>query len=159
MTTTGPLGSRAATALVTATATTVHYALPDVVRSPTARGWTKAGLTAVALAAAAPELRAAWTGARQELGLGGEVPPEGGFAALPARRRAVVLAPPAAVLACAVAGLVAAERRAFRHGEARAAAGKRLPHTGPALLYGALAGVLWLLPPPPGASETAARTP
>ena len=158
MSATGPLRARVTTAVVTAAATAVHYALPDVVRSRTVRGWTKAGLTAIALTAAAPELRPAWADARRELGLGDEVPPTGGFAPLPAGTRAVALAPLTAVLACASAGLVAAERRAFRHGEARAAAGKRLPHTGPALLYGALAGVLWLLPPPPRTPEPPERT-
>jgi hypothetical protein len=54
-----------------------------------------------------------------------------------------------AVLAGSVSCVVAGERWAYRRGEARAAAGKRLPHTGPALLYGALAGGLWLLPDPP----------
>jgi hypothetical protein len=56
----------------------------------------------------------------------------------------------AAVLAGSIGGVCIAERWAFRRGQARAAAGKRLPHTGPALLYGALSGGLWLLPTPSG---------
>ncbi len=146
--------SRVGTALVTAAATTVHYALPDVISSPTARGWTKAGLTAAALAAAAPELRSAWTAAREQPGLDDQVLPAATFRSLPPGKKAVALAPVAAVLACATVGVVAAERRAFRHGQARAAAGKRLPHTGPALLYGAVAGGLWLFPTPPEPHRT-----
>jgi hypothetical protein len=37
---------------------------------------------------------------------------------------------------------VAAERWVFRRGEARAAAGRRFAHSGPALLYGAVAAGL-----------------
>jgi hypothetical protein len=146
--TAGPTRSRVVTALVTGAATTVHYALPDVVPSRAARGWMKAGLSAVALAAAVPDLRSAWATARGQQGPDDELLPSEAFRSRPARSKAVALAPLAAVLACAVGGVVAAERRAFRHGQARAAAGKRLAHTGPALLYGALAGGLWLLPAP-----------
>ncbi|MCZ2860652.1 hypothetical protein [Blastococcus sp. VKM Ac-2987] len=145
---TGPTPPRTFPALVTGVATTLHYALPDLVPSRTARGWTKAGITAVALAAAFPDLRATWATTREQLQVDGEPVFSTAFSSLPVVRQAVVLGIGAAVLAGSAGGVLAGERWAFRRGEARAAAGKRLPHTGPALVYGALAGVLWLLPPP-----------
>jgi hypothetical protein len=135
-------------ALVSGVATAVHYALPDLIPSRTARGWAKAGLTAVSVAAAAPELRAAWALAREGLVLGGESRRSPKVSPLSGRNKAAALAPVTAVLACSVGLLLTAERWIFRRGQARAAAGKRLPHTGPALLYGVLAGGLWLLPAP-----------
>ena len=57
----------------------------------------------------------------------------------------------ATALAAGIGGLLTAERWIFRRGQARAASGKRLPHTGPAVAYGALSSALWLLPPPPDA--------
>lgn len=146
--TTLPAPSRGIVALVTGAATTLHFAAPDLLPSRTIRGWVKAGLTAISLAAAVPELRAAWATRPAEQGTEGEQPLGRAFASLSASRKALVLAPVAAFAAGAVAGVVAAERWAFRHGEARAAAGKRLPHTGPALLYGALSAGLSLLPAP-----------
>ncbi|MGY2065993.1 hypothetical protein [Blastococcus sp. SYSU DS0619] len=145
---TGPTQSPTFQALITGVATAVHYALPDLISSRTARGWTKAGISAVALAAAVPELRATWATTREELQAAGEPPLSTAFGALPAGKRAVVIGVGAAVVAGSIAGVVGAERKAFRRGQARAAAGKRLPHTGPALLYGALAGAVWLLPTP-----------
>lgn len=142
-----PTPSRATAALVTGLGTALYYATPDVLPSRTARGWAKAGLTAVAVAASAPEVRAEWANARHELVAAGD--PAEAFAALPAASKAVVLGAGAAVLAGALGGLLAVERSVFRRGQARAAAGKRLAHTGPALLYGVLAGGLWLIPPPP----------
>jgi len=142
-----PTSSRARAALITGAATAVHYALPDLVSSRTARGWVKAGLTALALAGAGPELRSAWATGREQQELDGLSPAQT-FAALPAGSKALAVGSIAAVLGGSVAAVVGAERWAFRRGEARAAAGKRLPRTGPALLYGVLAGALWLLPVP-----------
>jgi hypothetical protein len=126
----------------------VYNATPDFISSRTARGWAKAGLTAVAVAASVPELRATWATARERQGLDGEAPPSEVFRSLPARSKAVVFGSGAAVLAGSIGGVLVAERWGFRHGQAGSASGKRLPHTGPALLYGALASGLWLLPAP-----------
>jgi hypothetical protein len=145
---TAPTPSRALAAVVTGVATAVHYALPDLISSRTARGWTKAGLTTLAVAASAPELRAAWVTAREQATLDGGPLPSDVFRSLPARSKAVVVGSVAAALAGSIGCVVVAERWAYRHGEARAAHGKRLPHTGPALLYGALASGLWFLPAP-----------
>ena len=144
-----PTPSRAVAALVTGAATATYYATPDFIPSRTARGWVKAGLTAVSAAASVPEMRAAWTTARERQALDGEPLPSEAFRSLPAASRAVVLGSVAAALGCSVGGLLTVERWIFRRGQARAASGKRMPHTGPALLYGALAGGLWLLPMPP----------
>ncbi|SFO74215.1 hypothetical protein SAMN05660464_0891 [Geodermatophilus dictyosporus] len=141
--------SRAVAAVVTGVATAVHYATPDLVPSRTARGWTKAGITALAVAASVPELRATWADVREQQQREGEALPVEALRSLPVRSRVVVLASVGAVLAGSIGGIVLAERWAFRHGQARAAAGRRWPHTGPALLYGAVAGGLWFLPPPP----------
>jgi hypothetical protein len=142
--TTTPL-PRTVSVLVSGAGTALYYATPDVISSRRARGWAKAGIAAVSFAAAVPEFRAAWADARaSQEGDADAVT----FSSLPVRTRAVLLGSGAAVLALSVRGLVAVERRAFRHGEARAAAGKRLAHTGPALLYGALSSGLWLLPTP-----------
>ena len=141
--------SRAVAAVVTGVGTAVYYATPDFISSRTARGWTKAGLTALAVAASVPELRATWDTARERQQLDGEAPLSEVFRSLPARSRAVVLGSVAAVLAGSIGMVIVAERWAFRHGQARAASGRRLPHTAPALLYGALSGGLWLLPDPP----------
>ncbi|SNR50336.1 hypothetical protein [Blastococcus mobilis] len=126
----------------------MYYATPDFISSRTARGWAKAGLTAVTVAASVPDLRAAWATARERQEVDGEALPSKTFSSLPAGSKAVALGSVAAVLACSVGGVLTAERWAFRYGQARAASGKGLPHTGPALLYGALAGGLWLLPTP-----------
>ncbi|GAB3345137.1 hypothetical protein [Modestobacter lapidis] len=145
---TTPPPFRAVAAVVTGVGTTGYYATPDFMSSRTARGWAKAGLTAVTFAASVPELRAAWATARE-----GQEPDDGAapsavFRSLPARGKAAVLALVAVVSAGSIGSLLVAERAAFRHGQARAASGKRLPHTGPALLYGAVASGLWLLPTP-----------
>ena len=146
--TTRPTPSRTVPALVAGVATTLYYATPDVISSRRARGWVKAGLTAVSLAAAVPDLQAAWATGPGQQATDGEALVAPAFGSLPAARKALPLAPVAAVSACSAAGLLAAERWVFRHGRTRAAAGKRLPHTGPALLYGTLASALWLLPTP-----------
>ena len=130
-------------------ATTVHYAMPDFISSRRTRGWTKVGVTALALAASVPEIRASWATVTEQQEQDGGTPPGEVFRSLPLRSKAVAVGSMAVVLAASAGGLVLVERWAFRHGQARAAAGKRLPHTGPALVYGALAGGLWLLPTPP----------
>jgi hypothetical protein len=145
---TEPTSSRAVAAVVTGVATAVYYATPDLISSRTARGWAKAGLTALTVATTVPELRAAWATARERQELDGEPLPWEALRSLPARSKAVVFGSVAAVLAGSIGLVLVAERRAFRHGQARAASGQRLPHTGPALLYGALASGLWLLPSP-----------
>jgi hypothetical protein len=145
---TEPTRSRALAAVVTGVVTAVYYAMPDVISSRTARGWTKAGLTTLAVAASVPELRAAWATAREQVELDGGPAPSDVFRSLPARNKAVVVGSVAAALAGSIGCVLVAERWAYRHGEVRAAHGKRLPHTGPALLYGALASGLWLLPTP-----------
>lgn len=134
--------------MATAVGTAVYYATPDFISSRTARGWTKAGLTALAAAASVPELRATWATAREQQQLDGGAPFSEVVRSLPATSKAVGVGLVAAVLAASLSGIVLAERRAFRHGQARGASGKRLPHTAPALLYGALSGALWFLPTP-----------
>ena len=145
---TRPMPARAVAAVVTGVGTAVYYAAPDFLSSRTARGWAKAGLTAVAVAAIVPELRATWTTARERQERDGEALPSETFRSLPATSKAIVLGFVAAVLAGSIGCVLIAERWAFRNGQARAVSGKRLPHTGPALLYGALASGLWLLPAP-----------
>ena len=133
--------------MVTGVGTAAYYATPDFISSRTTRGWAKAGLTALAVTASVPELRATWATARRPAP-DGEVPFSESFRSLPAWSRAAVVGSVAAVLAGSVGVVLLAERWAFRHGEARAASGKRLPHTAPALLYGALSSGLWYLPTP-----------
>lgn len=140
--------TRAVAAVVTGVGAAVYYATPDFISSRAVRGWAKAGLTALTVAASAPELRATWATARERQECTAEALPSEVFRSLPASSRAVGFGFVAAVVAGSMGCVLIAERWAFRHGQARAASGKRLPHTGPALLYGALAGGLWLLPTP-----------
>ena len=134
--------------MATGVGTAVYYATPDFISSRTARGWAKAALTTVAFAASVPELRATWAAARERQERDGDAPASEVFRSLPARSKAVVLGSVATVLAGSIGVVLVAERWAFRHGQARAASGKRLPHSGPALLYGALTSGLWFLPAP-----------
>ncbi len=145
--------SRAVAAAFTGIVTAAYYATPDLLPSRRARGWAKAGLTAVALAASVPELRSARAAWEQP-------DPDGGSAAdvlgsLPAGKKAVLAGTAAAGIAAASVLVAAGERWVFRHGQARAAAGRRLPHTGPALLYGAASAALWFLPTPGEPQPTA----
>ena len=134
--------------LASGAASVLWYSMPDVIPSRTARGWAKAGLLAGSLAVTAPEFRAAWAATRAEFRTGhGDAPPLA-FRDLPASTQAAVVGAAAAVLALSARGVVAAERWAFGHGQARAAAGKRFPHTGPALAYGVLTIGSWLVPGP-----------
>ncbi|TYP88963.1 hypothetical protein [Blastococcus xanthinilyticus] len=150
--TTRPTLPPAVAATVSGAATALYYALPDVVPSRLARGWVKAAVVTVSLAASLPGARAAWNQRPegQEADQDGEGTPglTTAFRAMPAGKKAVALALPTAVIAGGVGGMLAAERKIYRRGEARAAAGKRLAHTGPALLYGLLAGVLRLVQGP-----------
>ena len=95
-----------------------------------------------------PELRATEATERERQELDGEAPPSGALRSLPAGSKAAVVGFVAAVLVGSIGSILIGERWAFRHGQARAASGRRLPHTGPALLYGALADGLWLVPTP-----------
>ena len=152
-----PEPSRAVAALVSAAATTAYYATPDVIASRTARGWAKAGLAALSSAVAVPEVRAAWAMSREQQDVDG-VAHAPTLGPLPVRSKVVVLGSVGVVLAGSLGFVRIAERWVFRHGEARAAAGRRLPHTGPALVYGALAGGLWLLPTPSPSSPATPGT-
>ncbi|GAA4757912.1 hypothetical protein GCM10023328_47200 [Modestobacter marinus] len=96
----------------------------------------------------APEVQAAWASTRDGLESDGDGGLRLTFASLTVGKKAAVLGAAAAVLALPARGVVAAERWAFGHGQARAAAGKRFPHTGPALAYGVLMIGLWLVPAP-----------
>ncbi|MCF6746670.1 hypothetical protein E9529_20825 [Blastococcus sp. KM273128] len=149
---TPPTRSRAFAALVGGASTALWDATPDVITSRTARGWAKAAIMAVSLAASTPDLRAARESLRE---VREEVHPAEAWRALPTRNRTALAGIAVAALAASTAGVVAGERWAFRRGQARAAAGKRWPHAGPALLYGALASTVWLAPPPevPGTTE------
>jgi hypothetical protein len=69
---------------------------------------------------------------------------------LPGRAKAVLAGLGAGVLLGSAALTVALEKWVYRKGEARAAAGKRWPHAGPAVLYGALSAAVALLPDGPG---------
>ncbi|WP_222194485.1 hypothetical protein [Modestobacter italicus] len=140
--------------LASGAATLLWYAMPDVISSRTARGWAKAGLLAGSLAVTAPELQAAWAATRAEFRAGhGDAPPLTPRS-LTVGGRAAALGAAATVLALSVRGVVAAERWAFEHGQARAAAGRQLPHTVPALAYSVLTIGLWLVPAPSPAPST-----
>lgn len=154
---TRPPSSRVLAALVTGAATTLHYASPDVIADRRTRGWAKVALTGAALTASVPELRATWS---EQQPAGGEASLPELYRSMPATRKAVALAPVVAVVGAMVGWLALMERLIFRRGQRRAAAGKRLPHTGPALVYGSLAGLLWLVSPPgdgPDGDGTTAR--
>jgi hypothetical protein len=145
---TGRTSSRVLPALIGGVATTAYYATPDFISSRTRRGWAKAGLLAVSLAASAPDLRAlrapGGTPADGEDALRpGEV-----IAALPPRAKAVALGGAAVGLIGTAAGMRVAERWIFRRGQRRAAAGKRFAHTVPAVVYGGLTTALALIPSP-----------
>ncbi|MCA0145398.1 hypothetical protein [Blastococcus sp. LR1] len=143
---TRPPSSRVLAAVVTGAATTLHYASPDVITDRRTRGWAKVAITGVALIASVPEVRATWSSDRQAPD--GEASLAELFRSMPTSRKAVALTPVVAVVGAMVGWLAFMERLIFRRGQRRAAAGKRLPHTGPALVYGFLAGLLWFLSPP-----------
>ena len=107
---TRPTPSRAVAALVTGAGTARFSATPEFISSCATRGWVKAGLTAVTVAASVPELRAAWATAREQQELDGEALSSEVFSSLPTGSKAAVLGFVAAVLACWVGGVLTAER-------------------------------------------------
>ncbi|MBO1751125.1 hypothetical protein J4G33_04840 [Actinotalea sp. BY-33] len=172
--TTTPTPARVLAALSAGVATTAFYATPDVFASRAARVWAKAGIGAVLLASSAPEVVAAretWREKRASAAEAAEqlatVAVEPGdlpdnrlddpvvpvdlteaWQGMNTRGKAVVAGVTVGAVASSVALMVLGERWVFRRGESRAAAGKTLPHTGPALLYGVLAAGVALLPDP-----------
>jgi hypothetical protein len=141
-----PTSSRAVPSLITGAATAAYYASPDFISSRTVRGWVKAGLVAVSVAASVPELRASGR-SDGEAGQGAGALAQA-LRSMPARGKAAAAGVVAVALAGTAAGAVAGERWMFRRGQRRAAAGKRFAHTGPALLYGALTAAAGLIPSP-----------
>lgn len=99
-------------------------------------------------AVTAPEFQAAWATTREGLQAGyGDAQPLT-FRSLTVGKQAAVLGAAAALLALSARGVVDAERWAFGNGQARAAAGRRFPHSGPSLPYGVLTIELRLVPTP-----------
>ncbi|RLV55675.1 peptidase S9 [Aeromicrobium phragmitis] len=135
--------SRTARTLLTGVATSAYYATPDFIASRRRRGLAKAALAAVITTAALPDAFAAKSEeTTAETSLAADV------ASLPTSRKLALVGGAAAFLAGSIALTVGAERWIFRRGEARAAAGVRLPHTRTAVMYGALSTVLSLIPTP-----------
>ncbi|PZR54184.1 hypothetical protein DNL40_04435 [Xylanimonas oleitrophica] len=154
--TTVPTRVQVLTALAAGVATTAYYATPDFISSRRARGWVKAGLALASAATSVPAFRADQAAARAsaqeaaraaatEAAATSEPVPESDVE-LGGGVKAAIVAFGAVAVAGTVAGAVAIERWVYRKGEARAAAGKALPHTGPALLYGVVAAGLSLAP-------------
>lgn len=147
-----PPASRVLTAAVTGLASTAYYATPDLIRSRAGRGWAKAALTGVVLAASVPDLRRDLEETRARRAAAAQDPHEEQvdwhelWASLSPGRRASACAAGAAVLAVSVGSVVAVERAVFRRGERRRAAGVRFAHSRPALVWGVLGTVLSLLP-------------
>ncbi|QGQ17966.1 peptidase S9 [Cellulomonas sp. JZ18] len=158
MTTTRPTVSRVLAALVTGVATTAYYATPDLIRSRTARGWTKAGLGAVTLAVSLQEVRADIAAQRAKSAAEPPTDDTSDDRAADENRTTdedaqplkdvppALLAVGVAALATSVAGTVAFERWVFRRGERLAAAGRPLAHTRAALVLGALSAAVSLIP-------------
>lgn len=133
--------SRTARALLAGAATTAYYATPDFIASRRRRGLAKAALAAVITTTSLPDALAERPDqAADERLRAADV------MSLPASRKAALAGGAVAFLAASVALTVGAERWVYRRGEARAAAGARLPHTRAAVLYGALSTVLSLIP-------------
>ncbi|WP_135849894.1 hypothetical protein [Serinibacter arcticus] len=159
----GPLAPRIRPALLTGAMTVAYYASPDVVRHRTLRGVVKTalvgGITAVSIddwkrdRAAAAQAdgadAAAGAAADDETEADEEqVPTAELLRRLPARKGATLAAVAGGAMAASIVVTVAAERWIHRRGQARAAAGSRLPHTLPALLWGGIAAALTLIPTP-----------
>ncbi|WP_250445663.1 hypothetical protein [Actinotalea sp. C106] len=181
--TTTPQPARILTAVTAGVATTAFYATPDVFASRAARVWAKAGIGAVLLASSAPDLQTARETWREERARAAEAAeeqdgPVGELGDLPdnhledpvvpvnptevwegmnTRGKAVVAGITVGAVASSVALMVLGERWVFRRGEARAAAGKALPHTGPAIAYGVLAAGVALLPYPSDRASASAE--
>lgn len=138
---------RALTAVVTGTATTLYYATPDLIASRRTRGWAKAGLLAVMAAASVPEFRATRdTDGDGEDAQGTDSPQMPEWASAHTLGKVAVVGVGVAFIASSIASTVAMERWIYRHGQRRAAAGRHLPHTRPALVYGTLAAAVSLAP-------------
>lgn len=138
--------------------TTAYYATPDVIRSRRARAAAKTALLLANVATSIPLMRAE-RAARPEAGSGDGLSPRSAWANLEVsgRGKAAAGVGGGAALLATTAGITALERWIFRHGEARRAAGKTLPHTGPALVYGALAALVSFVPdvvPRPGSERS-----
>lgn len=154
--------SRARTAAAAGALTFAYYATPDVLPSRLGRGLVKGALVATIGAITVAQERADKAAAAEsdDERASADDTTEGDDEAswkdalteLPSSRRWAMggAAAGVAVLAvgASIAATVALEKWIFRRGEARAAAGAPLPHTAPAVLFGALAGVLSLVPPP-----------
>jgi hypothetical protein len=147
-----PPASRVLNAAVTGLASTAYYATPDLIRSRAARGWAKAALTGVVLAASVSDLRRGLEESRARRAAAAQDPEEEQvdwgelWGSMTPRRRASVCAAGAAALAVSVGSVVAIERAVFRRGERRRAAGVRFAHTRPAVVWGVLGTALSLLP-------------
>ena len=153
---------RARAAVVSGLATTVYYALPDLLHSRRARGWAKAACLVPVVAVSLPTSREEWdelrTSARdaraalaQAQEEGTEAPAQDGAAVQAGssvRSKVVVGAAATVALVGSTAATVALERWVFRRGEARAAAGVRYPHTRTALVMGVLSAAVGLIPEP-----------
>lgn len=158
-----PSLSRPASAALTAAATTAYYACPDVVRTRRGRAWTKTaamGVLSLTSVAEWQEMRRADAAAGPTAETAAEpagpqdvaepAPAHRGEegAGLGVRQKVVLGAAAAGLLAAGVAGVVLAERWVFARGERRRAEGHRFSHSRQALVLGALAGVMTLVPPP-----------
>lgn len=152
-----PPASRVLNAAVGGLAATAYYAAPDLIRSRAGRGWAKAALTAVVVATSVPDLRRGLAEARAQREADAQDPAveqvdwRDTWESLAPRGRASVVAGGALALAAAGGSVVAIERAVFRRGERRRAAGVRLAHTRPALVWGALTAAIALLPDQPAA--------
>jgi len=147
-----PYRTQVFTALATGLGTTAYYATPDLIAGRRARGWVKAGLAAVTLAASIPAARTELPATREAVDEVVRANPEAEATedrpGVSGRGVAVAALLGGALVLGATAASVAIEKWIFRRGEARAVAGKALPHTGPALLYGALTAAAGLVPLP-----------
>lgn len=157
------LDSRLVQTVAAVVTTTAYYAVPDVFTSRASRGLAKCGCLAVATGASVAAFRQSKREAPAEAlseklrpeefvpveALLEKAAPNAGSDAGPKAHAgagragmAGLAAGGLAVSVGAIAASVAIERRIFRAGERRAAAGRRLPHTRAALVYGALSGAL-----------------
>ncbi|GIG30461.1 hypothetical protein [Cellulomonas marina] len=144
--TAAPTPARIAIALLTGVATTAYYATPDLIRSRTARGWTKAGIAALLTASSIPEFRRGRAAARERWEREESRTPAQLLAEVPASRKAAGAGAAALLLGGSVALTVAGERWMYRRGERRAAVGVAWAHTRGGVLAGLLAGALALIP-------------
>ncbi|RMI06718.1 hypothetical protein [Cellulomonas triticagri] len=145
-------GTRVLAAVVGGLATTAYYASPDVIRSRAGRGWAKAGLSAVIVAATLPDFlreQAAARAAKAERVAAGEeteVDWQETWDSMSTRGRVTAGAAAAGFLAVSAVSVVAIERGAFRRGERRRAEGVRWAHTRPAVVWGVVSTALALVP-------------